>query len=413
MRQGRRPSVAKAVAAAICILTLMALAGVVAMPSRAQDPLRIWWAAPLYPLPDNATYEQIQGLAAQYEREHGSTFTIRLKASEGAGGIYAALSSAAKVAPAAVPDLVLVRRADLLRLANAQIVVAFTLSPDFDTDVYPAALALGSYNGRQWGVPFVVELQQAVYRPSAFNEDLLTPASLLKYAQPYVFPSANGRSIMRTVLAQYVAAGGLVRGVDATPVLSREALVAVLTYYEALVQANLFDGAWLDTPDGGSVLDQLASDQINAAQIDAADYLRLLTSNQTRWKAASIPSVTSTPPVVIDGWLWAITTTNEARRTEALAVIDWLSENQRLGQYARAMNIVPLRPSALQVAYPQAIAREYLDLVGRILNAPTILPDQVDPLVLGALQGAFEDVINRRRSATDAAEIALALVNKP
>jgi ABC-type glycerol-3-phosphate transport system substrate-binding protein len=187
----------------------------------------------------------------------------------------------------------------------------------------------------------------------------------------------------------------------------------VLNYYEDLAQANLFDATWLDRPEGGSVLDQLASDQINAAQIDATDYLRLLASNQTRWKAAPIPSLTNTPPVVIDGWLWAITTTDEARRTEALAVIDWLSENQRLSQYARAMHVIPLRPSALQAAFPQTSARDYLDLVARTLNAPVVLPDQVDPLVLGALQGAFEDVINQRRSATDAAEIALALVNKP
>ncbi|MEL6527777.1 MAG: hypothetical protein AAFQ07_18920, partial [Chloroflexota bacterium] len=94
------------------------------------------------------------------------TFEHRLKAVGTTGGIMSTLRTANRAATGALPSLTLVRRNDLLTLQNLTYIqelegISSTIIGDLDT-----ALALGQIDTALYGLPYMLDVQHTVYRPT-------------------------------------------------------------------------------------------------------------------------------------------------------------------------------------------------------------------------------------------------------
>src|SRR5690606_19284932 len=85
---------------------------------------------------------------------------IRLKKASDVGGILQTLRSAALVAPGALPDLALLRRADLMVAAGAGLIHPLdnTAIASITEDLHPAVLELGTVNNQLVGLGYTVDV---------------------------------------------------------------------------------------------------------------------------------------------------------------------------------------------------------------------------------------------------------------
>ena len=86
---------------------------------------------------------------------------MRRKRTSGLGGILPTLRTAGPVAPGALPDLTLMRRADMLTAATEGLIVPLdTWIPTdlVDDDLLPGTRALGEIDGVLYGVPYALNI---------------------------------------------------------------------------------------------------------------------------------------------------------------------------------------------------------------------------------------------------------------
>lgn len=379
-------------------------------PSRGSGELTIWWPAPLAVDQDSTAGEMLARQRMEYESLRGVRITIRTKRADGPGGMFETLLSASRVAPAAVPDLVLVQHGELLRLVNNRLARPVNLiSLPFD-DLFEAGLVLGQAQGEQYGIPYALEIQHAVYRSAALSTPPRTLETLLRSGERYLFPARATRGVNPTFLAMYVAAGGRVADEDGSPVIDREPLVRVLSYFERAVASGTAGAALLEYATTMQYWSQFMTGQVNIVQIDSTTYLAqraggMPSTGPSAVAAAPLPMIGAAAPTIIDGWVWAVTATELGRQEQALDLLRWLMEASHQGTFLEALGILPSRRASLALWSDH----EYVPFVEELLSRPPApLPDILDLELGNALQDALEAVLTGRESAESAADDAVA-----
>ncbi|HLY28330.1 MAG TPA: hypothetical protein VKQ72_18425, partial [Aggregatilineales bacterium] len=74
--------------------------------------IRIWWPSEVYPEAGSSAATILQSQLDSYRQNSGQNIEVRVKPSDGVGGIFQTLRSGNVAAPAAMPDLVLLQRSD-------------------------------------------------------------------------------------------------------------------------------------------------------------------------------------------------------------------------------------------------------------------------------------------------------------
>lgn len=375
-------------------------------PTPAPETVRVWWPDELYPHDDELAQETLQtqwdGFAQAYPT---LTLEVRRKRSSGLGGILSTLRTAVPVAPSALPDLTLMRRSDMITAANEGLIVPLDdwLPSDLaDSNLLPGVRALGEINGVLYGVPYVLNVVHAAYRPAAMSAPPLSFADVLEGSISYLFP-AGAIPISWTLLLQYRAAGGRLVDETGAATLDAQPLLDVLTFYAQGVQAGLFSPALLQYVRYDDYWNQFVAATSNLAAVDTLTFLERRDSIPNA-RPVSIPTPDGTPITALDGWLWVVTTANPERHQRVSAFLAWMMRVGQHSLFTETLGLLPSQTRALRLWDD----REYAEFAQDLLTTAILVPDaQRNNSASLALQEALVDVLEGTAPET-AADNALA-----
>lgn len=379
-----------------------------ATPTATPPVINVWFPALLAYETELLTATQFSELAQDYTRQTGHAVNVRLRRADGLGGIFETLSSAAQVAPSALPDLVLMRARDLPRAAAARLIAPLGRNLSAQDAYFSTALALARYEDAFYGIPHFLELQHTVYRGDSTPP--LAWQTLISRQVPYVFPAKVARGANGTLLSHYVALGGKFADQNGEPLIDYEPLLILLSLYdEARLAGSLPDNV-LDYAEPPEYWTTFLASKTMLAQVDSTFFLRQRASGSptdiATWQVAALPHISTEQPSLslVDGWLWALVTTEPERQRRALALIEWLQEPKRFAAFSEQAYVLPARRTALSAWSEPDYAAFAATLLDRSL-AP--LPDSVDSTVAEALQESFVRLLKGELSAEAAANAAL------
>ncbi|MDZ4771244.1 MAG: extracellular solute-binding protein [Chloroflexota bacterium] len=367
-------------------------------------PLTIWLPEPLAPL-DNAEAETERALWIDEFAASAPDIevTLRIKQPAEVGGILATLRSASLVAPGALPDLTLLRRADLAAAYASGLVQPLdpTAFAVIDDDLHSAVAALGVIDAERVGLPYMVDVLHLAL-PTEGIADAADPETwrfeaVLLRSTELLIPIGRATPLNEVFLAQYRAAADA--DLEALP-LSAAALERVLAFYETAARDGILpsDSAGLTAPT--DYLDRITGE--TAGVVTSGLYLALVAGDYgaPRLRYAPLPTEDGTLTTVIDGWMWAITTADAGRQAACIRWLNWLFEVERHSRYASAVGLLPTGRSTLR----QHTDGDYALFIDALLeNATLPLDDSVGGAAARAMQSALLSVIAGESSAVQAA----------
>ncbi len=367
------------------------------------SPILVWWPSALYPADGSPAAKVLQDEIENYQASRTRSVTIRVKRSDGLGGIYQTLRSGSIAAPSAMPDLAIMRRSDLVQSALGKLIEPIDARLLAATDLFPSALALGQVHGVEFGIPYALEIQHVAYRTSILATPPKTFDDLLRAKQRYLFAASASKGVNLTLVAQYMAAGGRLSDEKGAATLDKTPLLNVLRFYEQAAAATVVDAQLLDYSAVAQYWPLFASGKGAIAQVDSTTFLAQGAS-LSGVAVLDVPLPSGNPIAIVDGWMWVVTTMDPDRQAKALDLISWLLRADQQGQLMREMGILPSQRSALDTWGGDG----YAIFARSLLQQPAVPPsDMIDPTVAAAMQRAFEAVLLGRKSPEAAADDAL------
>jgi len=335
--------------------------------------VRIWWPDELYPQEPGTAQDildsQLEGFRLAYSN---FDLEVRRKRSNGLGGILPMLRTAVPVAPGALPDLTLMRRADMVTAATEGLIYPLTdwvPANLVGSNLLPGVRGLGEIDGVLFGVPYALNLDHVVYRTSAVPEPLLTFADVLAQQPQYVFP-AGMTPISWTVLLQYWAAGGRLADQNGSAKLDRDPLLLVLNYYAQGVVKGIFGSALLSRTLFADGWTDFATGAANMVAVDSVTYLTHKNSITDSVGLAPIPTVDGSPITALDGWMWVLPTQDADHQQRARAFLSWIMRISQQSLFTEALGVLPSQQRALRLWDDKA----YADFAQDLLPSAQIIP---------------------------------------
>ncbi len=367
--------------------------------------LQIWMPEPLAPLDNGDAADQRADWVSTFEGvEDNVEVAIRLKKANDIGGILQTLRSAALVAPSALPDLALLRRADLITAAGAGLIqpldpVALAAVTE---DMPDAILELGTVNEQLMGLGYTVDVAHLAVSPDAMPDaesdtNPWTFEAVLARGGTLLFPAGRANTVNETFLAQYREAANAADRLSLP--IDVEALEAVLSFYQQAAQAGIVPSSVLNYTSSADYLTPLIAGDVSMGMMSSSSYLSLRRED-TNLAYAPMPTLDGTPATVIDGWMWVITTADAGRQTEALRFLNWIFDVERHATYAAAIAMLPTGRTTLR----QFGDSDYATFVDGLIDRATLpLTDSAGGATGRAIQGALVMVLQGESTAADAA----------
>lgn len=341
-------------------------------PTPALEMVRVWWPDELYPQGDERALDTLQAQWDGFAQAYPTlTLEVRRKRTSGLGGILSTLRTAEPVAPGALPDLTLMRRADMITAANEGLIVPLDdwLPADLaGNNLLPGVRSLGEINGVLYGVPYVLNLVHAAYRPATLATPPLSFAQILEAGTPYLFP-AGAMPVSWSVLLQYRAAGGRLVDETGAAILDAQPLLDVLDFYAQGVQAGLFGPALLQYARYDDYWNQFVATSSNLAAVDTVTFLQRR-KDATNVKPVSIPTPDGTPITALDGWMWVVTTQNPERYQRVSAFLAWMMRVGQQSLFSEAFGALPSQTRALRLWDDHEYAGFAQDLLATAVLVP-------------------------------------------
>ena len=358
--------------------------------------IKIWWPDTLIPL------DAREVLDAEFENfEAVADVPLEVRRRVYLEGDFARqLSLTEQVAPNALPDLVLMRRADLVDAARAGVIVPIeNWLPVSLRDMPDNQRAFGTVDGDLYGLTYLLEFQHSLYPlemiptyPASFDEVLAQQTQLLFPAIPL-----EGRVISNYFLLQYVAAGGAFFTDNGTPSIDQEVALEILNFYAEARDAGLLDVCLIegencllayDTP--RDYWTTINDTEPIIAVIDSHLYLQRRDTRFVDFVVQPMITLNGNPTTLMDGWVWVLVTTDPVRQQEARKFIEWMTISDNMATIATALDMIPSQPTALRVMEDE----NYMELAEELMeNALFISEEERRGVAALALQTAFEAVL--------------------
>ncbi len=387
------------------------LATLTPVPSETPEPtvsrvtLRLWLVEPLAPggAAPEVLLEQLEAFRAL---NPAVIFDVRVKLPDGTDGVLEVLRSALAVAPRALPDLVLLKRVDLVSAAGSGLIQKLEgrLPGEILNDWFSVAREMGIVNGELYGAPYVLDAQHLAYRKTAIEVPPARLEDVLDAPPPYLFPAGSSDSIV----GQYLAGGGQLSE-NGQAVLDREPLLEALQFYERAVQENVVPLTVLEYENADGYVQDFLSGMSSLVHMNASTYLKRR-GEMPSTGIALIPAAQGPGVTVVAGWSWAMVTTDPDRQVLVLELLNWLMRPENLGAFSRASRVLPAQRTALQIWGDEP----YSAFAEALLENAVLRPSSAaDMTTARALQEALRNVLLGRLSAEEAATAAAESVNRP
>ncbi len=306
------------------------------------------------------------------------TVNIRIKALSGPGGLLDSLSAASLAAPAVLPGLLILPRADLEAAASSGLIspVEVENNPAFQVEQFAFAEDMAVFNDTRYGLPFAADAlclayksQQVVYPPKTWQE-------VIQLNKVLAFPAAEQQGSMALLL--YLDKGGSFTQNEIEVTVNEEALQQTLLFLAEgansdvlpywLTDYTTYDESWQ------AVRDARAS----YAVILASQYLAEMTENTA---ITSLPSFDEEPLTLADGWVIAFPQTSPERLTVYQQLAAYLVEPEFQAAWTEAAGKLPVSSSALAAWKNSEVSGILLEIAQSARLAPSAqIVNKVGPL---------------------------------
>ena len=357
------------------------------------------WMPPFgNPLDDDRAGAVFGDAFRQFERDHpGVNIDVHVKAERGPASLLTYLRSAQQVAPAVLPDLVLINTQDLWQIADLGLVPTLVPGEIRNDGFYAFALSAVTYRNQTFGIPYAADIVMAAYDPTRLPTAPRTWSDLLAGDVWLLFPTGPDTDAATVTLLQYVGAGGrLTEDGTLTDPDALEALFDFITTAQAdglippeLVDLATFDAVWRAYLGARPEITSLVITGYHQAATVGGDVAY-----------APVPTQAGGTITVAATWAFAVLTQEDDRRHLALALVDELLTPEVLGAWSRQAQRLPSRPGALSTWPATDNLTAYL---GRQLTAAVALPNGRAFTDFAAdIQTAQTDLLRGRLSVNEA-----------
>ena len=347
-----------------------------------------------------------QWLAYRFARPD-VVLTVEQKTWQGQGGILNYLRAGKNVAPAILPDLIALPTNQLAAAANEELIypVGEWLDSDLVDDLYPAARRLGRIEEELIGYPFALtNLSHLVYHSELITDTLpVTWTEMVRSGQgQFAFPGSGSMGAV-LVLQFYLASGGTLVNDAGQPAIQVEPLTEALSQFSVAQDQDFLPLANNSLSTLADVW-QLFQGDSSLLALTTADQFLTLHSAEFQPIYTRIPGLQGPLTPRVDGWAWAISTTDPGRRTLALELVTLLAANENLGEWSYASNVLPSHRGAFEF-WPAEDA--YGQFVQLELERAEALPVGLNSNMLLVFQNALLNVISLGMTPQMAAEQAV------
>lgn len=365
--------------------------------------IRIWVPPKFDPQGNSAASQILQSRLEEFtERRSGIRVEVRVKGTEGAGGILDSLTTANAAAPLALPDLVLLPRSILETAALKGVLFSIDelVSPLDDGDWYPYAQQLAHLQNSTFGLPFAGDALILVYRPAVIENVPRELSAAVELGRPIIFPAASEQA--HFTLNEYLAAGGRVQDEEGRPILEEQVLTEILTTYQSaeaggvmpfwLTQFTSDEQAWQAYIEGQSdMVITWASRFLSELPVDSA--------------AAPIPTPEGTALTLANGWVWSLSNPQIERHSTSIELAEFLTASDFLSQWTAAAGYLPPRSSALE-GWSNSTLQGLAEQVARSnqIFPPTDVMITVSPALQQAVVEVLKDQVDPETAAQEAVE---------
>lgn len=312
----------------------------------------------------------------QFEQMHPDVrIEVQTKAEVSTANLFNYLRSAHQVAPAILPDVILMDSQQLWRLADLGILPPLTSTGTIDlTDMYPFAMDAVMYDDTLYGIPYAADvIHLAQHSPTSVEGEFTTPTTweaLRTTTGPYLFPAGgrNGQS-SNSLLLQYVGAGGQL--MESGEVSSPEALRSVFDFLEAGVQAGVIPADVLEYSSMSAVWAVFTSTESGLADVSATRYLA---ERPSLVGSVYGPIPTQSGALTTIGHVWALSILSQdpAQRELALQFVEFMVDVNVQAPWTEQAARLPTRRSSFAAwQNPQP----YHTFLQRLLDVAVAVPN--------------------------------------
>lgn len=343
----------------------------IARASLGQRPLTIWAPAALAG-GTQAGVEQIIATAIDDFAQHyaGQTVELVLKADEGQASLLNYVRSAQRVAPAILPDLLLLDARQIWQVAELGLAQPLTPTQLAERDgFYPFAWDAVRIHDRYYGVPYFAAPVHLVYNPQMVATAPTTWPEVIASGQQFAFAGGgSGGYADDWLLLQYLNAGGeLGRG----NTVRLEALARLFAALDQGRTAGTLPPEVLTYSSDKALWTALVAGNVAMVNVPANVYLSERAAGDP-FAVAPVPGIDSEGQTIAEVYAFIILTDDNERRTRALALIDYLLAPEVQGAWAYAVNWLPARSEAFKVwpandeymLFAQQLLKEAISLPG-------------------------------------------------
>jgi len=305
------------------------------------------------------------------------------KRDTGPGGLLNLLSTAVNVAPSILPDVIVLNKADLQSAANAGLVQPLDAASVSWSDFYPFAVAGVDVVNEVYGLPFIADADQMVYREGIADTPPISWTAVVTHGYTMLFPAGSPYELADdALLAAYIGSGGSVIDQDGQAMLDRLYLEQVYAFFFDLIDSGLIntDHA-LSLPDAEAAWQTYLEGVGHLAPVPIGLYWQ---NPPLGSHPAWMPNAQEKPTAIVRNWSLAIVTADPSRQQAAQKLIAWLVDPRHMSELSRSALLVPTRRHAVRLwgLFPED--RVFLETL--LENGLPDLPPEVDTSVRRALQ---------------------------
>lgn len=377
--------------------------------------LHLWWPEPLAPVDNEDIADVLSAQISGFQNANPDVVVdLRLKAVAGMGGqevgsLMSMLRAAAAVAPAALPDLTLIRRSDLLDAVQLGLIQPLRVSSAISSDLHPVVATMGQVDTVNYGLAYTLDIEHLVIAENVEPLSRWRFQDVLDAGFAYVFPAGRTNTLSDAFLIQYLNGGhDLTVGqdllLDGELAIDASVLRAVYEFYEQAVEAGIIDPIVLEYIMPSDYATSIAEGEVSAGVMTSTLYLTLLAEGAAL-SYGLIPTEAGEAATVVDGWMWVITTSDSGQQEAAMRFLNWMMNVERQEQYASTVHMLPSQRTALRAWDDNA----YATFADGLLNHATLpLSDIGGGTPARVMQSALAMVISGQRTAEQATREVIA-----
>ncbi|MFZ6031470.1 MAG: extracellular solute-binding protein [Chloroflexota bacterium] len=365
--------------------------------------LRLWVPPEFDPSDGSAAAALFQArLEAFAQQNPGWRVEVRVKATEGPGGLLESLAAASKAASSALPDLVALPRPLLEMAAVRGLIRPFDALTTVMTSAewYSYSRDLARIQNNIFGLPFAGDALVLIYRSASVSPPLASWQQLTATGLPMAFPVAEPRASYPLTL--YRGAGGAVVNEQGQPSLDVDTLTQVLTFTLAAESAGVMPN-WLGLYENYDQAWQVYLERRATLAVNWAS--RYLNEGTAGDSATLLPTPNGTPFAQATGWCWALVATDPNRQKMAAALAEFLVDGTYLTAWSTAAGVLPTRSTAAAPEGPSNL-RDFATQVATVavVYPPADVTAVLNPLLSQAVLQVFKLQVEPQVAAQQAVD---------